>query len=109
MQTGLTTLLIVSPQLASVSSLVILLFREKAKKQTIVAHSSAEVEYRAMTSTTAEIVRLRWLLADLGISLSALTPMYCDNTSTIQITHNSVFYERTKHIEIDCQFTRHHL
>jgi hypothetical protein len=35
--------------------------------------------------------------------------MYCDNHSSIQIAHNSFFQERTKHIEIDCHLTRHHL
>ena len=59
-----------------------------------------------MTSTTIEIV---WLLADMGVSLSHPTPMYCDNQSSIQIAHNSVFHERTKHIEIDYHLTRHHL
>jgi hypothetical protein len=62
-----------------------------------------------MASTTTEIVWLRWLLSDMGIPLSKPTPMYCDNKSAIQIAHNSVFHERTKHIEIDCHFTRHHL
>jgi len=62
-----------------------------------------------MASTTKEIVWLRWLLADMGISFSHLTPMYCDNQSSIQIAHNLVFHERTKHIEIDCHLTRHHL
>ena len=81
----------------------------KSKKQSIVSHSSAEAEYHAMTSTTKEIVWLRWLLADMRVSLSHPTPMYCDNQSSIQIAYNSVFHERIKHIEIDCHFTRHHL
>jgi len=62
-----------------------------------------------MTSTTKEVIWLRWLHADIGVSLSHPTPMYCDNQSFIQIAHNSVFHERTKHIEIDCHLTRHHL
>jgi hypothetical protein len=62
-----------------------------------------------MASTTKEIVWLRWLLADMGICFSHPTLMYCDNQSSIQIAHNSVFHERTKYIEIDCHLTRHHL
>ena len=62
-----------------------------------------------MASTTTEIIWLRWLLLDMGISLSEPTPMHCDNKSAIQIAHNSVFHERSKHIEIDCHLTRHHL
>jgi len=45
----------------------------------------------------------------MKVSLSHPTLMYFDNQSSIQIAHNSVFHERTKHIEIVCQFTRHHL
>ena len=81
----------------------------KSKKQAVVSVSSTEAEYRAMASTTREVVWLRRLLADMGVSLSQPTPMYCDNKSAIQIAHNSVFHERTKHIEIDCHITRHHL
>jgi len=62
-----------------------------------------------MASTTKEIVWLRWLLADMRVFFSHPTPMYCDNQSSIQIAHNSVFHERTKHIEIYCHLTRHHL
>ncbi|PNX61631.1 gag-pol polyprotein, partial [Trifolium pratense] len=81
----------------------------KSKKQDIVSRSSTEAEYRAMTSTTTEIVWLRWLLSDMSVALYEPTLMYCDNKSAIQIVHNSIFHERTKHIEIDCHFTRHHL
>ena len=80
----------------------------KSKKQPIVSLSSSEVEYRAMTSTTKEIVWLYWLLAYMGVFLSHPTPMYCDNKSAIHITYNSVFHERTKYIEIDCHLTHHH-
>ena len=81
----------------------------KSKKQDAVSRSSTEAEYRAMASTTCEIVWLRWLLADMGVFLSSPTPMYCDNKSAIQIAHNTVFHERSKHIEIDCHVTRYHL
>ena len=49
-------------------------------EQSIVSQSFTEAEYRAMTSTTKEIV---WLLADMGVSFSYHTPMYCDNQSSI--------------------------
>jgi hypothetical protein len=61
-----------------------------------------------MTSTIKKIIWLHWLLADMKVSFSHPTPIYCDNKSSIQIAHNSVFHERTKHIEIDCHLTRHH-
>uniref|UniRef100_A0A2N9HLJ3 Integrase catalytic domain-containing protein n=1 Tax=Fagus sylvatica TaxID=28930 RepID=A0A2N9HLJ3_FAGSY len=79
------------------------------KKQSVVARSSTEAEYRALADTTAELLWLRWLLQDLGIDCSTAVPIHCDNRSAIQIAHNDVFHERTKHIEIDCHFVRHHL
>ena len=81
----------------------------RSKKQTVVAHSSTEAEYRALAATTAELIWLRWLLQDLGIDCSAATQLHCDNQSVIQIAHNDVFHERTKHIEIDCHFIRQHV
>jgi len=62
-----------------------------------------------LTSTTKEIVWLHWLLVDIRVSLSHPTSMFCDNQSSVQIAHNSVFHKRTKHIEIDYYLTRHHL
>ena len=81
----------------------------RSKKQTVVAHSSTEAEYRLLIATTAELIWLRWLLQDLGVDCSTATKLHCDNRSAIQIAQNDVFHECTKHIEIDCHFIRHHL
>ena len=81
----------------------------RSKKQTAVARSSTEAEYRALAATIDELIWLRWLLQDLGVDCSTATKLHCDNRSAIQIVHNDVFHERTKHIEIDCHFIRHHL
>jgi hypothetical protein len=64
----------------------------KSKKQSIVSQSLTEAENRAMTSTIKEIVWLHWLLADIEVSLSHPTPIYCDNQNSIQIAHNLVFH-----------------
>ena len=81
----------------------------RSKKQTVVARSSTEAEYRALAATTAELIWLRCLLQDLGIDCSTATQLHCDNQSAIQIAHNVVFHERTKNIEIDCHFIRQHV
>ena len=81
----------------------------RSKKQTFVACFSTEAEYRALTDTTSELLWLRWLLKDFGVSTSTATPLYCNNQSAIHIAHNDVFNERTKHIKIDCHFIRYHL
>ena len=45
----------------------------------------------------------------MGAPQTTNTPIHCDNCSAIYIAHNDVFQERTKHIEIDGHFIRHHL
>ena len=80
----------------------------KSKKQSAVSRSSAEAELRALATTTAEVIWLRWLPADLGVSCDASTPLMCDNTSAIQIANNPVKHELTKHIGVDATFIRSH-
>ena len=80
----------------------------RSKKQTFIDCSSIEPEYRALSATITELIWLRWLLQDLGVDYSIATKLHYDNRSAIQIAHNDVFHEPTKHIEIDCHFIRHH-
>jgi len=80
----------------------------KSKQQTVVSRSSTEAKLRALAITTAEIVWLRWLLADFGVSCDTPTPLLCDNTGAIQIANDLVKHELTKHIGVDASFTRSH-
>ena len=57
------------------------------------ARSSTEAEYRAIADITFELLWLQWLLKDLGVSTSSVTPLYCDNQSAIHIAHNDVFHK----------------
>ena len=81
----------------------------RSKKQTHMTYFNTEVEYRALTDTTFELIWLQWLLKDLDMFTSSATPLYCDNQCAIHIAHNNVFHEWTRHIEINCHFIRYYL
>ncbi|KAL0641354.1 hypothetical protein Bca4012_102580 [Brassica carinata] len=78
----------------------------KSKKQKVISCSSAEAEYRAMLKLTNELVWIKGILKHLEIEQSTPMTMHCDNQAAIHIASNSVFHERTKHIEVDCHKVR---
>ena len=78
----------------------------KTKKQATVSRSSAEAEYRSMATATSESVWLKCLLASLSVFIDQQMKLFCDSQATIHVAKNPVFYERTKHVEIDCHFVR---
>lgn len=76
-----------------------------SKKQTLVARSSTEAEYRSLANTAAEVLWIQSLLAELKVPFS--TPvLYCDNLSTVALSHNPVLHAKTKHMELDIFFLR---
>ena len=81
----------------------------KSKKQKVVALSSAEVEFRGMTKGLCELLWLRKLLIEIGFALNNAMNIFCDNKPAIEIAHNPVQHDRTKHVEVDRHFIKQNL
>ncbi|GKU87503.1 hypothetical protein SLEP1_g1895 [Rubroshorea leprosula] len=77
-----------------------------SKKQSTVARSRAEAEYRALANAVAEVLWVKQLLAELHLFLPSAPTVFCDNLSAIYMTLNPIQHQRTKHIEIDIHFVR---
>ena len=68
------------------------------EKQTGVARSSIEAEYRSISSTAAVVCWLISLLAELGLRSSTKPTIYCDNIGATYLAANLVFHSRMKHL-----------
>nr|GEV04088.1 retrovirus-related Pol polyprotein from transposon TNT 1-94 [Tanacetum cinerariifolium] len=71
----------------------------KATLQHVVALSTTEAEYMALTEAVKEAIWLRGLLEELGVELNTMA-VNCDNQGTIHLSQNHVFHEWTKHINV---------
>ncbi|RVW39496.1 Retrovirus-related Pol polyprotein from transposon RE1 [Vitis vinifera] len=78
----------------------------RSKKQSVVARSSAEAEFRAVAQGMCEGLWLKKLLEELCITIELPIKLYCDNKAAISISHNPVQHNRTKHIEVDRHFIK---
>ena len=80
-----------------------------SKKQNSVALSTTEVKYIVVSiGFFAQTRYMKQTLRDYGIYLDRV-PILCDNTSTINLSKNSIQHSRTKHIEIRHHFLRDHV
>lgn len=78
----------------------------QSKKQQTIFRSSVEAKYKAMAVATSEIIWLQSLFAKMKIDLKEPALLYCDKQVALHIAANTVYHERTKHIEVDCHFIR---
>ena len=77
----------------------------KSNLQHIVALSTTEVEYVALTEAIKEAVRLHGIMQELGLK-DSVPKVYCDSQSAIHLYKNSAFHKRTKHIDVRLHFVR---
>lgn len=78
----------------------------RSKKQNVVARSSAEAEFRAVAQGICEGLWLKKLLEELRVTIKLPIKLYCDNKAAINISHNPVQHDRTKHVEVDRHFIK---
>ncbi|KAH9745480.1 hypothetical protein KPL70_004087 [Citrus sinensis] len=81
-------------------------FTWMSKKQPIVTLSTCEAEYVAATSSVCHAIWLRNLLKELSLAQEEPTEICVDNKSTIALSKNPVFHDRSKHIDTRYHFIR---
>ena len=80
-----------------------------SKKQSGIARSSTEAEYRSVANTTAEVTWIKSLLTELGIKTTTAPAIYCDNKGATYLCANPMFHSRMKHLALDYHFVRNHV
>ena len=78
----------------------------RSKRQNIVALSSTEAEYIALTLASQEAIWLRRLLSSIGFKQSTATALHEDNQRALELSRNPIHHARTKHIDIRYHFIR---
>eukprot|EP00253_Pinus_taeda_P034652 PITA_34652 len=77
-----------------------------SKKQSTIALSTTEAEYVAATAAACQAVWMRRMLRSLGQEQAKARMIFCDNSSAIALSKNSVFHKRTKHIDTRFHYIR---
>lgn len=73
--------------------------------QHIVALSTTEAEYMALAEATKEALWLKGITSELGF-IQKKVEIFSDSQSALCLARNSVFHERTKHIDVRLHFIR---
>lgn len=77
-----------------------------SKRQPIVALSSTEAEYIALSATACETIWLIQLANELKQRKDGKAIIHCDNQSAIKLSLSDAYRPRTKHIDIRHHFVR---
>lgn len=75
----------------------------------MVALLSVEAEFRGMSRGLCELLWLRKLITEIRFVPTSEMNLFCDNKTSISISHNLVQHDCTKHVEVDCHFIKENL
>jgi hypothetical protein len=78
----------------------------RTERQSIIALSSCEAEYVALTNAAREALWLRAFLRELGFTRQNATPIGVDNQSTITLAETEASKDRSKHMWLRLLFVR---
>ena len=79
-----------------------------SKRQSIIALSTAEAEYIAVSGCSTQMLWMKSQLEDFNIFESNIH-ILCDNTSAICLSRNPILHSMAKHIEIKHHFIRDYI
>jgi hypothetical protein len=81
-----------------------------SQKQKVVALSTCEAEYMALSEAVKEALWIKSFINNLNIGIHFDTvPIHVDNESAIKLAKNPEFHNRSKHIDIKYHFLREHV
>ena len=79
----------------------------RSKKQSVVAKSTTAIEFKALAQGICDLLWIKRLLGELNMAGSRVAmKLYSDNKAAINIAHNPIHHDRTKHVEIDLHFIK---
>ena len=82
-----------------------------SRKQNLVATSTCDAEYVALSEAVSECIWLQQLIKDTKLKEVQSRPanMLCDNTSAIALANNPSHHKRSKHIDVKHHHVRDHM
>ena len=82
-----------------------------SRKQNLVATSTTNAEYVALSEATCEAIWLQKLISDLRFDQIHYYPatLHCDNTGALALAHQAAHNKRSKHIDLKYHHIRDHV
>jgi lysophospholipid acyltransferase (LPLAT)-like uncharacterized protein len=72
----------------------------------VIALSSQDAEYMALSDSSREVIFVRQLLEALGFRVSGSTDLHCDNNGAMALANKPCDHQKSKHIQVRYHFVR---